>query len=113
LEKEMQTMTPYIEIVEIEPDYAAPDSVVVRLSAAPPPEWRNFFGQAWILAVAERRIPPDFGWGAHVEGDRIVIPNASPEAVKRQREPLRHIVQETNRITAGYYGLVRRSHGAG
>jgi len=111
----MQTVTPYIEIKidKIERDDATPDSVVVRLSAAPTPEWRNFFGQAWLLAVRDTRIPADFGWGAHVEEDRIVIPNASPEAVKRQREPLRHIVQETNRITAGYYGLVRRSHGAG
>jgi hypothetical protein len=112
LEKQMQTMTPYIEIVAIERDDATPDSVVVRLSAAPTPEWRNFFGQAWILATVERRIPADFGWGAHVEGDRIVIPNASPEAVALQIDGLRHIVQETNRITAGYYELVRRSHGA-
>jgi len=109
----MQTMTPYIEIVAIERDDATPDSVVVRLSAAPTPEWRNFFGQAWILAVVERRIPADFGRGAHVEGDRIVIPNASREAVELQIDGLRHIVKETNRITAGYYGLVRRSHGAG
>jgi hypothetical protein len=102
-------MTPYIEIREIERNDAAPDSVVVRLSAAPTPEWIAFFlGQAWILAVGERRIPQDFGQGAHVEGDRIVIPNASREAVERQREPLGDIVEEANRLTAEYYGWLRR-----
>jgi hypothetical protein len=110
LEKEMQTVTPYIEIKidKIERDDATPDSVVVRLSAAPTPEWRNFFGQAWLLATVERRIPADFGWGAHVEGDRIVIPNASREAVERQREPLGDIVEEANGVTAEYYGRLRR-----
>ena len=101
-------MTPYIEVREIERNDAAPDSVLVRLSAAPTAEWRNFFGQAWLLATVERRIPADFGWGAHVEGDRIVIPNASPEAVALQINGLRHIVQEANRVTAEYYGRLRR-----
>ena len=104
----MQTMTPNIEIVAIERDNATPGSVLVRLSAAPTPEWRNFFGQAWLLAVRDTRIPADFGWGAHVEEDRIVIPNASPEAVALQINGLRHIVQEANRVTAEYYGRLRR-----
>jgi len=104
-------VTPYIEIKidKIERDDATPNAVLVRLSAAPTPEWIEFFlGQAWILAVRYRRIPQDFGQGAHVEGDRIVIPNASREAVERQREPLGDIVEEANRLTAEYYGRLRR-----
>jgi hypothetical protein len=84
----------------------------VRLSATPSVEWSRFFGQALALAVAERRVPPHFGEGASVTADRLVIPGASREAVVRHLEALRRIVEETNRITAGYQGLLRRSHEA-
>jgi len=104
----------FIEIVDIENGAATgpQGTVSLRLSASPPEEWINFFGQAWILADVEEAIPPDFGQGASVQGDRIVIPQASVAAVARQIEALRRIVQETNRITAGYNGLLRRSHDA-
>ena len=104
----------FIEIVDIE-NGATPgpqDTVSVRLSAPAPEEWIKFFGPAWILAVLEGTIPADFGHGASVQGDRIAIPGASREAVVRQMAGLRHVIAETNRIAAGYQGLLRRSHEA-
>ena len=105
-------MAAYVEIVDIEDGVAAEvaGNVAVRLSSVPPNEWIGFFGQAWILAIVEGAIPSDFGQGACVKSDRILIPNASREAVARQLEALRRIVAETNRITAGYQGLLERSH---
>ena len=99
-------------VVEDREKLSAAGAASVRLSATPSAEWSRFFGQALALAVAEGRIPPDFGEGASVTGDRIIIPGASREAVVRHLEAMRRIVEETNRITAGYQGLLRRSHEA-
>ena len=104
----------FIEIVDIENGAATgpQGAVSLRLSASAPEEWIKFFGQAWIPAVVEGAIPADFGHGASVQGDRIAIPGASRAAVVRQMAGLRHVIAETNRIAAGYQGLLRRSHEA-
>lgn len=99
-------------IVEDWEKFPAAGAASVRLSAAPSTEWSKFFCQALALAAAEGGIPPDFGETASVTGDRIVIPGASREAVIRYLGALSHIVEETNRITAGYHGLLRRNHEA-
>ena len=99
-------------IVEDWDKFPAAGAASVRLSATPSTEWSRFFCQALALAAAEGGIPPDFGETASVTGDRIVIPGASREAVIRYLGALSHIVEETNRITAGYHGLLRRNHEA-
>ncbi len=102
-----------IEIVGFDLDQASPAGAVsVKLSSVPPEEWVRFFGQAWILAVVERAIPADFAQGAFVRGDRLILPGVSQDAAARQMGALRHVVDETNRIVAGYKALQRRSHDA-
>lgn len=102
-----------IEIVAIDFDRAScAGGVSVKLSSVPPEEWVRFFGQAWILAVVERAIPADFAQGASVRRDRIILPGVSSDAAARQMGALRRVVDETNRIAAGYEALQRRSHEA-
>ena len=98
-----------IEVKGIIEDVTA-GAVSVQLSAVPSPEWVGFFGQAWVLGVVEGAIPTDFGRGSSVQEDRIVIPEAWRESVFQQMDGLRRIVDETNRITASYHALQRRSY---
>jgi hypothetical protein len=108
----MMTLIELKGIVEDREELPSVGVASVRVSATPSAEWSRFFGQAMALAVAEGVIPPDFGEGASVTENRIVISGVSREAVARHLEALRRIVEETNRITAGYQGLLRRSHEA-